>query len=69
MFEVRCCNVAKHIFWYASESEGIQSYLDLKFRLSTFKKSCFICFDESPLEMRKNAFYFILKAFFRSQEI
>ena len=26
------------------------------------KKECFICFNESPLKMMKNAFYFILKA-------
>ena len=35
-----------------------------KVRLSHSKKNCFICFNESPLEMMKNAFYFILKAFF-----
>ena len=28
------------------------------------KKFCFICFIESPLQMMKNAFYFILKALF-----
>ena len=28
------------------------------------RKICFICFNESPLKMLKNAFYFILKAFF-----
>ena len=28
------------------------------------KKIIFICFNESPLEMMKNAFYFILKALF-----
>ena len=27
-------------------------------------KICFICFNESPLKMMKNAFYFILKALF-----
>ena len=26
-----------------------------------FQKSCFICFNESPLKMMENAFYFILK--------
>ena len=30
---------------------------------------CFICFNESPLKMVKNAFYFNLKAIFVSQEI
>ena len=34
-------------------------------RVSTSKKKkCFICFNESPLKMTKNAFYFILKALF-----
>ena len=33
-------------------------------RTLTFQKDCFICFNESPLQMLKNAFYFILKAFF-----
>ena len=28
------------------------------------KKICFICLNESPLKMMKNAFYFILKALF-----
>ena len=30
----------------------------------TLQKICFICFDESPLKMMKNAFYFILTALF-----
>ena len=33
-----------------------------KVRLSPSKKNCFISFNESPLKMMKNAFYFILKA-------
>ena len=36
----------------------------VKVRLSPFKKICVICLIESPLEMMKNAFCFILKAFF-----
>ena len=35
----------------------------LKFGLSLSKKICF-CFNESPLKIIKNAFYFILKALF-----
>ena len=30
----------------------------------SFKKSCFICFNEDPLKMMKSDFYFILKALF-----
>ena len=32
--------------------------------LSPSKQACFICFDESPLKVMENAFYFILKALF-----
>ena len=35
-----------------------------KVGLLPFKKSCFICFNESLLKMMKNDFYFILKALF-----
>ena len=38
--------------------------LDLKVGLSSSEKICIICFIASPLKMRKNAFYFILKALF-----
>ena len=34
-----------------------------KVELSPSEKICFICFNENPLPMMKNAFYFILKAF------
>ena len=36
----------------------------VKVGLSASKNICVICFDKSPLEMMKSAFYFILKAFF-----
>ena len=35
-----------------------------KVGLSPFKKIVFICFNEIPLKMMKNTFYFILKALF-----
>ena len=35
-----------------------------KVELSPSKKLCFICFNENPLKIMKNAFYFILKALF-----
>ena len=35
-----------------------------KVGLSLSKKLCFICFNESPLKIMKNAFYFMLKAIF-----
>ena len=41
----------------------------IKVGLLPSKKNCFIYFNESPLKMMKNAFYFILIAFFRSQDI
>ena len=36
----------------------------LKVGLSSSKKICFICFNDSPSKMTKNVFYFILKAVF-----
>ena len=36
----------------------------IKARLSSSKNILFICLIESPLEVMKNAFYFILKALF-----
>ena len=36
----------------------------LQVGLSPIKKNCFICFNESPLKMVKNIFYFILRALF-----
>ena len=41
----------------------------IKFGLSPSKIRFFICFNESPVKMMKNVFHFILKAFFRSQDI
>ena len=38
------------------------TYNNIKVGLSPSKKNYFICFNESPLKMMKNAFYFILKA-------
>ena len=40
----------------------LSTYLKPDFHLP--KKVLFICFNESPLKMMKNAFYFILKALF-----
>ena len=33
-------------------------------RTLIFQKGCFICFNENPLKMMKDAFYFVLKARF-----
>ena len=41
--------------------------IKVKVGLSPSKKFRFICFNESPLKMMKNAFYFILKLFFFSK--
>ena len=40
--------------------------MQTNFRVEFFpsEKICFICFNEGPLKMMKNAFYLILKAFF-----
>ena len=39
-------------------------FYNIKVRLALSKKNCVICSIESPLKIMKNAFYFILKAFF-----
>ena len=44
--------------------ENVIHQIDIKVGLSPSKKNCFIYFNESPLEIVKNAFYFILKALF-----
>ena len=43
---------------------------DVKVGVASSKKNCFICFNESPLKMMENAFfYFTLKSSSRSQDI
>ena len=41
-----------------------QRNIDFKVGLSPSKKIVFIYFNESPLKMMKNVFYFVLKALF-----
>ena len=62
---VRCLSAA--LGCRMQENIEIKSMLVWKWlksdsRLS--KKICFICFNECPLKMMKNAFYFMLKALF-----
>ena len=42
----------------------LKPFLDFKVGISTSKKIIFLYFNESPLKMIKNAFYFMLKTFF-----
>ena len=42
--------------------------VDLWSRTLTFQKNCVICFIENPLEMMKNAFYFI-KVNFKAYDV
>ena len=44
-------------------------FISIKTGLLPFKKVGFTCFNGKSLKMMKNAFYFILKSFFRSREI
>ena len=64
-------NLCIHFFWYMSTNlifsadELLTSLgIDFKLGLSHSKKICFIYFNENPLKLIKNAFYFILKALF-----
>ena len=52
----------RHNFWVSWWN--IKYLGSLKSDSNLQKNICFICFNESPLEMVKNAFYFILKALF-----
>ena len=52
-----CCMSQKHVH------QVLTSEL-VKVELSPSKKICFVCFNESPLKLMKNAFYSILKALF-----
>ena len=47
--------ISNYLYWIA---------VDFKFGLLPSKKNYFIYFNESPSKMMKNAFHFILKAFF-----
>ena len=52
-------------FFLQNTSEQLRSFFFLlKLYSHLPKKFCFICFIESLIKMMKNAFYFILKAFF-----
>ena len=42
----------------------LSEFKRIKVGLPTSKNILFICFNESPLEMMKNVFYFILKVLF-----
>ena len=56
------CYFFLHVVWHP---EKLQIYsISLKSDCQPPKTSRFICFNESPLEMMKNYFYFTLKAFF-----
>ena len=44
--------------------DAIRIHEDLKSGYHLPKKNCFICSKESPLKIKKNDFYFILKALF-----
>ena len=69
MFFWRYCKdvIANLLFWVLWASLGTHTQNDsinLKSDSHLPKKFLFICFNESPLEMMKNAFYFILNALF-----
>ena len=56
----------KQILLNISRSKGNQAkkFTQLKSDSHLPNKILFVCFNESPLKMMKNAFYFILKALF-----
>ena len=60
--------MTKHInkFWTQGKKVffNFKTVFKLKVGLSSSKKVAFICFDESPLNIIKNAFYFMSKVLF-----
>ena len=50
--------------WTLSYQYCLNLMKSLKLNCYLPKINCFVCFDESPLNTMKNAFYFILKALF-----
>ena len=57
------------VTWCERRAQSENNNHIAKVRLLPSKKNCFVSSDESPLKMMKNVFYFILKAFFYSQDI
>ena len=51
-------------YFSQSLSRAVSFTVEIFQNVVTFKKSCFICFNESPAKMMKDAFYSILKALF-----
>ena len=49
---------------FTQNVKPINQLASIKVGLSPFKKNFFICFNNSPSKVMKNAFYFILKALF-----
>ena len=61
--------VVKYLFGFQSYFNALDTFDTscmsvLKVTLSRFRKVGFVCLDESNSKMKKNAFYFILKALF-----
>ena len=56
-----CSNLLLQTANKSTKFTGNHSFL--KFELSPFKKALFICFNDSPSKVMKNASYFTIKAF------
>ena len=54
-------SIASECYWVAIKFSEMVIIL-LKSDSHFPKKNCFICFNENPLKMMKNVFYFIIKA-------
>ena len=55
----------KKLTFFNSLESNLLEEVHVKVGLSPSKKVCFItCFNESPLKMMNNAFYFLLQALF-----
>ena len=60
-----CCRSIDIIFWPEHQIASLRFGFSITWnRALSFQKNCFIYFNENPLKMMKNTFYFILNAQF-----
>ena len=59
---LKICKMFKNDMKFTRTARWMISKIINNYRTLTLQKICFICFNENPLKITKNAFYFILKS-------
>ena len=59
---LKICEMFKNDVKFTRTARWMISKIINNYRTLTLQKICFICFNENPLKITKNAFYFILKS-------